>query len=148
MEWARDPMKEEVYLWLYGPKGSGKSAIAQTIADWCEAEGLLVASFFSRDSEGNNDQASLGATLIYQFVRFIPEIRPFVINSLERNPSLLRRSIKTQLEALLVEPLQAAFITQEKHNRVPRVVIIDGLDECTDDQAQMHLLETFAELLS
>ena len=149
MEWARDPKKEEVYLWLYGPKDSGKSAIAQTVADWCEAEGLLVASFFfSRDSEGNNDQASLGATLIYQFVRFIPEIRPFVINSLEQNPSLLRRSIKTQLEVLLVEPLQAAFVTQEKHNRVPRVVIIDGLDECTDDQAQIHLLETFAELFS
>lgn len=31
---------------------------------------------------------------------------------------------------------------------VPRVVIIDGLDEYADDQTQVHLLETFAELLS
>lgn len=109
----------------------------------------MASFFFSRDSDFSNNQANLGASLIYQFLRFIPEIRPFVINSLEQNPSLLRRSIKTQLEALLVKPLQAAFASQEKHNRVPKVVIIDGLDECADDdQAQIHLLETFAELLS
>jgi len=149
MKWARDYEKEEAYLWLYGPKSSGKSAISQTIADWCEAEGLLAASFFfARDSEGSNDQMSLGATLIYQFLRFIPEIRPLIINSLEQNPSLLRRSINTQLESLLIKPLQAAFTTEEKHNLVPRIIIIDGLDECADDQAQIYLLETFAELLS
>lgn len=86
MEWARDPEKKEVYLWLYGPKDSGKSAIAQTIADWCEAEGLLVTSFFfSPDFEGSSNHTNLGATLIYQFVRLI---RPLVANSPEQNPSL------------------------------------------------------------
>ena len=33
-------------MWLYGPAGAGKSAIAQTIAELCHARHLLLASFF------------------------------------------------------------------------------------------------------
>ncbi|KAF9442692.1 hypothetical protein P691DRAFT_618043, partial [Macrolepiota fuliginosa MF-IS2] len=33
-------------LWLYGPAGVGKSAIAQTVAEDCRKEGWLGAAFF------------------------------------------------------------------------------------------------------
>ena len=36
-----------LFLWLYGPAGAGKSAIAQTIAELLEEAGLLAGAFFS-----------------------------------------------------------------------------------------------------
>ena len=47
MGWVKDPNKVALILWLYGPAGAGKSAIAQTIAELLEEAGLLAAAFFS-----------------------------------------------------------------------------------------------------
>ncbi|PPQ75498.1 hypothetical protein CVT25_012039, partial [Psilocybe cyanescens] len=50
---------DNLVLWLYGPAGAGKSAIAQTFAELCAEKNFLLASFFfSRsDSRRNNDKA-------------------------------------------------------------------------------------------
>ncbi|KAF9533231.1 hypothetical protein CPB83DRAFT_741588, partial [Crepidotus variabilis] len=32
-------------IWLYGAAGAGKSSIAQTVAEKCSQEGLLIGSF-------------------------------------------------------------------------------------------------------
>ena len=44
-DWVKDANKVALILWLYGPAGTGKSAIAQTIAELLEKEGLLAAAF-------------------------------------------------------------------------------------------------------
>ena len=41
VEWVKDMDKVAMFLWLYGPAGAGKSAIAQTIAELLEEAGLL-----------------------------------------------------------------------------------------------------------
>ena len=46
MRWVQAIEESEDVLWLYGPAGAGKSAIAQMIAEMCAKLGLLVASFF------------------------------------------------------------------------------------------------------
>ena len=38
--------EEAQIIWIFGPVGTGKSAIAQTIAERCLAAGLLLAAFF------------------------------------------------------------------------------------------------------
>ncbi|KAF8066467.1 hypothetical protein FPV67DRAFT_1417372, partial [Lyophyllum atratum] len=57
---TREPILKEVYewiensvmtkvgslMWLHGPAGAGKSAIAQTVAETCAERGQLAASFF------------------------------------------------------------------------------------------------------
>ena len=45
IDWVKDADKVALFLWLYGPTGAGKLAIAQTIAELLEKEGLLAAAF-------------------------------------------------------------------------------------------------------
>lgn len=42
--WMRNRGDRWIF-WLNGPAGSGKSALAQTIAEWADENGLLAASF-------------------------------------------------------------------------------------------------------
>jgi len=51
VDWVKVADKVALFLWLYGPAGAGKTAIAQTIAELLEGLGLLAAAFFfSRNS--------------------------------------------------------------------------------------------------
>ena len=61
--WIRDFDKPPVY-WLNGLAGTGKSTIAQTIAERTFADGRLGASFFcSRDFEDRRNLQSIFPTL-------------------------------------------------------------------------------------
>ncbi|CAA7264524.1 unnamed protein product [Cyclocybe aegerita] len=68
MSWVRGDIDTEALIfWLNGYVGVGKSAIAQTIAEICEREGLLLASFFfGRSDPARNDAKFLVTTLAYQ----------------------------------------------------------------------------------
>jgi len=47
MGWIkREEDLDAFIMWMYGPAGAGKSTIAQTIAEMCDEEMLLLASFF------------------------------------------------------------------------------------------------------
>ena len=106
MDWVEDANKVALILWLYGPAGAGKSAIAQTIAELLEEAGLLAAAFFfSRNAAGRDDKKPLVTTLVYQLVKSIPEIRAHVLETLEGDPALFSCSIEAQIEALIVKPL-------------------------------------------
>jgi hypothetical protein len=100
---GEDVNKVALFLWLYGPAGAGKSAIAQTIVE------LLAAAFsLSRNAAGCNDKTRLVATLIYQLIKSIPEIRAHVLEAVEQDPALFSYSIGAQIQALIVKPLNAA----------------------------------------
>jgi len=149
MDWIKDPNKLAYFLWLYGPAGSGKSAIAQTIAEMCHAAGLLAASFFfSRTVTGRNEKARLVSTIVYQMLLVVPEIREQVISAVEFNPQIFNLSLQTQVQELIIGPLTFALNAlsgDEKQKEAflsrPRLIIIDGLDECIDTEAQSYILE-------
>ena len=148
MDWVKDPNKVALFLWLYGPAGAGKSAIAQTIAELLEKLGLLAAAFFfSRNAAGRNDKTLLVATLSYQLVKSIPEIRVHVLEAVEQDPALFSRSIDAQIQALIVKPLNAAAneeaLVPILFSR-PRLIILDGLDECSPTSAQTQILNAFS----
>ncbi|KAF8986940.1 hypothetical protein BDQ17DRAFT_1490495, partial [Cyathus striatus] len=46
MSWVNSDNEATRVMWLYGPAGAGKSAIAQTTAEECHNEEKLAASFF------------------------------------------------------------------------------------------------------
>jgi len=131
------------FLWIYGPAGAGKSAIAQTMAELCVKANLLAASFFFSRTAGRDDTSRLVATLAWQLIKSIPEIREYVLTSLEHDPSILSRTPATQIKALIVDPLN--MISKEVLNQRPNLVIIDGLDECLDHPAQENILKLLAE---
>ncbi|KDR67212.1 hypothetical protein GALMADRAFT_80086 [Galerina marginata CBS 339.88] len=148
MDWIRglDPEKQEaLIMWLNGPAGSGKSAIARSIAELCYAEGILVASyFFSRADPTRNNARSLIATIAYQASIRFPDIRDHIIQTVDLDPFIFTRSLDAQILALIVEPLQDRI---DAAAAAPRVVIIDGLDECGDKTDQVKILSAISTTL-
>ncbi|KAF8159159.1 hypothetical protein B0H34DRAFT_796458 [Crassisporium funariophilum] len=94
MAWITDEQQEAFILWLFGPAGAGKSAVAQTIAEMCQEAGLLLASFFfSRTIPTRNNDKRLIATIAYQIALAIPTTRPLIEAAIERDPVILSRSL-------------------------------------------------------
>ena len=148
MDWVKDIDKVVLILWLYGPAGTGKSAIAQTIAELLEEAGLLAAAFFfSRNAPGRDDKTPLVATLVYQLVKSIPEIRAHVLEAVEGDPALFSCSIEAQIEALIIKPLNAVASDETLAPTLlsrPRLIILDGMDECRTTSAQTHILNALS----
>ena len=66
---------------------AGKSAIAQTIAEMCENEMILLASFFfSRNDPSCSNVNSLIATIAYQITLNLPRVRDAILRTIERDP--------------------------------------------------------------
>lgn len=151
MSWIEDQdIRNSFILWMYGPAGAGKSAIAKTIAGiWAEA-GLLAASFFfSRMASGRNDKTSLISTLAYQLSLSIPGMREIVAEAIARDYTIFFRSLQTQIAKLIVEPLNSVVSNQEIFNATrAKCIVIDGLDECGNAQAQVEILEALARCVS
>ncbi|KAJ7730303.1 hypothetical protein B0H16DRAFT_1733821 [Mycena metata] len=64
--WVEDGGAPSV-MWLYGPAGAGKSAIAQTMAEkWAQRKTLAAAFFFARWRTGGSSGKTLFPTVAYQ----------------------------------------------------------------------------------
>lgn len=139
MEWIKGTeAQRKLILWLYGPAGAGKTAIEQSIAEQCEEEGLLAASFFfSRAAAGRHDSSRFIATIAYQLSRSIPEIREPIISAVEDDPTIFSRSLSAQMRTLVVAPVKSVRLLSS----TPRAVVMDGIDECgPDGRSQAELL--------
>jgi len=157
LKWIQDPFRSTKVLWLNGPAGAGKSAIAQTIAELCGENGELAASFFfSRTTPGRNTDKHLFATIAYQLALSIPDVREAVNLVVQENPSILDRSLEIQMKKLIVKP-NFWFINEDgtqtfndipSSERPPRVIILDGLDECHGENNQCYILELIQKALA
>ncbi|KAF8801497.1 hypothetical protein BYT27DRAFT_7262035 [Phlegmacium glaucopus] len=84
MTWINDLQKLCFFMWLYGPAGAGKSAIAQSIAELCHNANILAASFFfSCMAVGRNDKSRLIPTLVYQLCLSMPAILRYVEDTID-----------------------------------------------------------------
>ncbi|KAF9481889.1 hypothetical protein BDN70DRAFT_971681, partial [Pholiota conissans] len=141
---------EALILWLYGPAGAGKSAILQTIAELCAERNSILASFFFGHSDpARNTFKPLIPTIACQIAIAIPEIRPLVELVIERDPFIFDKSVATQLQSLIIHPLKDLVASGFFGNleTSPRLVIIDGLDECDDPKMQSMILRILADAL-
>ncbi|PPQ85048.1 hypothetical protein CVT25_010270 [Psilocybe cyanescens] len=149
MDWIHglEPaMQKALIMWLYGPAGAGKSAIAQSIAELCYEEGILIASyFFSRFDSTRNHPRSLIATIAYQASLCIPNIREHIKAAIDHDPLIFTRSLTVQMSTLVIQPLQDCISSDTP--APARVVIIDGLDECEDRKGQLEILATISNAL-
>ena len=130
--WAKGSDNPQIF-WLNGPAGTGKSTIAQTIAERLFADGSLGASFFcSRDSKDRSDLHFIFPTLAFQLAHRYPNFRYNFVFPLRSNPDVVHESLYNQMQKLIVEPLQETGIST--------VILIDALDECKDDQPSSAIL--------
>ena len=136
-------------LWLNGAAGAGKSAIAQRIAELChEADILLATFFFSRSDPNRNHVKALFSTLAYQIACAIPEVRPHLEQEISRDPLIFTRSLEAQVVTLIVKPLQS-FVDSNYFTAPtsPRLIILDGLDEITEQRAHSKILQIVLDIL-
>ena len=118
--WTADKGRPSVF-WLSGLVGTGKSTIAKTVAERCDAIGKLGASFFFPGAP-NDDYGLIFPTLAFQLAHKYTKFRSALLPSLRLNPEIGYRSLNKQVEKLLIKPLQTVNDTM--------VIVIDGLDEC------------------
>lgn len=131
-------------LWLHGPAGSGKSAVAHTICELQQGSGGAASFFFLRGSTDRGNALKLFTTLSYQLALHIPSLRAAINETLRRDPSLPTKSMETQLLALIIQPLLSC---QPLPLHLP-TIIIDGLDECADGEdldTQRNIVATIAK---
>ncbi|KAJ2927465.1 hypothetical protein H1R20_g9633, partial [Candolleomyces eurysporus] len=134
-----DDMPKEI-MWVTGPAGSGKTAIMGSVADTCQRKGILGATHFFSSFSGSANRRSkryFVPTLAYQFVQHktMTQVAAQILSAIEDNPVIFEQNLEVQFNQLILEPLRAC------RNRAPlpewpKVILIDGLDECEADQYQ------------
>ncbi|RXW15847.1 hypothetical protein EST38_g10007 [Candolleomyces aberdarensis] len=127
-------------MWVTGPAGSGKTAIMGSVADTCQGKGILGATHFFSSFSGSANRRSkhyLVPTLAYQFVQHKPmtQVAARILSAVEDNPVIFEQNLEVQLDQLILKPLRAC---QDRPPLAgwPKVILIDGLDECGADQCQ------------
>ena len=124
MQWALRSVDSPNVVWLHGPAGVGKTAIAVSFAEMLAKQDKLAASFFFPKDDTRNLKRSFIPSLAYQMCFTIPELAQHIAEAAERNPMIFGQSLETQMKELIIQPvLSSSFATTES-----RVVLIDGID--------------------
>ncbi|TFK19184.1 hypothetical protein FA15DRAFT_674649 [Coprinopsis marcescibilis] len=134
------PEQLRLLLWMNGAAGTGKSAILQTIAEKADKykPSLLAASFFFSYKYPARD-GKLIPTLAYQLAVKIPAVKEHMAMAIANDLSIFSKSLEKQLDVLILEPI-ARVLEQDPSAaaRWPKLIVIDGLDECKTNPAH-HL---------
>ncbi|KAF5359767.1 hypothetical protein D9756_003581 [Leucocoprinus leucothites] len=144
LSWAR---RERVprMLWVMGPAGVGKSALAQTIAEMMKAKRRLGATLFLSRSNGRDDSEQVIPTLAYQLAVKHPKYKPILNQRLADDPSLLEKTLRVQFKELITDPFSIIMAQDPSIRHEPLLVILDGLDECNSEEAQCEFIELITE---
>ncbi|KAJ3986253.1 hypothetical protein F5890DRAFT_1504625 [Lentinula detonsa] len=148
-KWITNDHKSTSIYWIYGAAGVGKSAVAQTIAETFVQhivngipEGRLAASFFFSRVDASRNNLSLFFTTIAHQLATSPVLRPhlgaYIDLAIRHNPNILHETLERQFQELIVNP--CAKLPPDTWKNLPRLIIIDGLDECVDIKSQERLL--------
>ena len=131
-------------LLLTGAAGTGKSAIAHTIAYRFAALGRLGASFGFNRNQKERTPEKLIPTLAQDLADFDVNIYRGLCTVIERNKALRTSTrIETQFANFIVKPLKDLSIVG------PIVLVIDALDECAEasESSRKELLSLLAHHL-
>ncbi|KAJ6560929.1 hypothetical protein B0H10DRAFT_2169388 [Mycena sp. CBHHK59/15] len=127
-------------LWLYGPAGSGKSAIAQSLLK--EEDCLGGSFFFKRGHSSRGNAKKLFPTIAYQLALLLPDLNRLISQKMENDPVIIDRSLSDQLRELIIEPCRRSCLSH------PVSVVIDGLDECDGQDIQEEVFRLIGDVIS
>ncbi|KAF9445118.1 hypothetical protein P691DRAFT_762774 [Macrolepiota fuliginosa MF-IS2] len=140
-KWGMGDGNDWRMLWLSGFAAVGKSAVAQIITKEFQEAGQLGASFFFSQPNHLNDPDTIIPTLIYQLTMKVPKYKNIINCCLTNDFWILRKNCCTQFHKLIIEPFYI-LMTQYLHTTPQSLlIIIDGLDECMDKQAQCKFID-------
>ncbi|KAK6987479.1 NACHT domain-containing protein [Favolaschia claudopus] len=138
-QWSQEDSNSQI-MWMYGPAGTGKSAIAQSFCDELQSQNRLAGSFFfKRGHLSREDSTKLWPTIAYQLALISQSFKNTLAMRLTADPALVDKSLSIQLQKLVIEPYNASGDSL--------IIVIDGLDECEDERHQQELLRSIARSL-
>jgi sigma54-dependent transcription regulator len=106
IDWATGRIDQDAFmLWLYGPAGAGKTAIARKVAEIFAEHGLLASFFFVRSDSKLNTTTPV-ASMAYCVTCVIPDTRELINEAVEADPLILSYPFEVQLSKLFFEPLR------------------------------------------
>ncbi|KAK1231257.1 hypothetical protein PQX77_005622 [Marasmius sp. AFHP31] len=143
--WVEDGSADKSGVhWVYGAAGVGKSAIAQALSEKSIETGRLAAAFFFSRNDASRDKLDpFIPTITHQLVTsptLKPLLMPLVDDVIRSTPEIWGKKWEDQFKVIIQEP--CARVLPSEWETLPRLVIIDGVDECVDVTSQKRLLET------
>ncbi|KAF9261210.1 hypothetical protein L218DRAFT_905769, partial [Marasmius fiardii PR-910] len=140
--WCEDPFKGSRVYWVHGAAGVGKSAIAQALSEKYTQNGQLAAAFFFSRNDSSRDKLDpFVATIAYQLAAsksLKPLIASFINHTISSMPEVLYKTWEVQFQMLVADP--SAQVDPRSWSQLPRLIIIDGVDECIEVRSQERLL--------
>ena len=131
------------FVRLQGSPGTGKTAIAKSIAESLDRDKRLAASFFwdkTGSREGAYSIERFPCTLADQLASFSPEYERLLVNHLlhpsSRGVHML--PLEGQMVSLVIEPMSKI---SEMFSLTYPVIVLDGLDECGDRETLEKLMQ-------
>ncbi|KAG7085407.1 hypothetical protein E1B28_002968 [Marasmius oreades] len=138
-QWRVSGCKSMPVCWLSGAAGVGKSAIALTVAEECERDGLVASFFFFRSDPKRNNPSSLILSIVHGVVVKRPHLKALINEKIAADPGILTARLENQYKELVLENLDHPT-PPSSGQRLPNLVIIDGLDECGNAAMQRRVL--------
>ncbi|KAJ3510948.1 hypothetical protein NMY22_g15809 [Coprinellus aureogranulatus] len=138
-------------LWLYGSFGCGKSAVAQSMAEEYSRRGRLAASFFFFRGAGNRSTMNgFASTLAHQISINVPGAKQLLERTVMEDPGIVEptRSLESQIQHLVYGPLLACLTGHNPSNGGSYLLVIDGLDECGDEDGVAAFIDYTVSFLS
>lgn len=138
--WLLNIDREQRLLWLYGPAGVGKSAIAQSLMEYCAKHGILSVGIFLSRVNKRDDPNRIIPSFTHQLATAHPVYRRAITNVLSNDPTILEKRMADQFEQLIDKPVNV--LVDDGPNMRPRPILflIDGLDECNTESAQREFI--------
>ncbi|KAJ3718888.1 hypothetical protein C8R42DRAFT_545418, partial [Lentinula raphanica] len=156
VEWIVDHEKSKSIYWISGARGVGKTTIAREISRTCVGRSeeyyyptyaLAATSIYLHNmtDDQTDDLSLLINTIAYQ-LSVSPIIGPLLrkeINSIVRERRDIVHAAPEELfQKLIVEP--CAQLPAERWRRLPRLIVIDGLDRY-NNESQKRLLDIICQ---
>jgi len=146
--WLLDIDREEPLLWLYGPAGVGKSAIAQNLMEYCAMNDILAIGIFLSRANKHDDPNRIIPSFSHQLAIAHSVYRRTITSILNNDPTILEKRIPDQFEQLLDKPANILLNDDPPVSPSPILFLLDGLDECHTKSAQRELIGLVASFAS
>ncbi|TFK32110.1 hypothetical protein BDQ12DRAFT_739573 [Crucibulum laeve] len=143
--WVHDKSSQYQIMWLQGDPGSGKSAIAYSLAHLESDKSLLGTFFFSHDDPCCNNERCLFINIALYITRRLHQSRGVITSNIVNDLFIFLRSTREQFQKLVIEPMQV-FSDTNPPDRF--LLIIDGLDECRGDEIQESIVMLLGDAIS
>ena len=138
-----DWSSQHCLLWTWGPAGVGKLAITKSCVEKTAEKGRLGALFFFFHTQYVDDPKQFLTTIAHQLVQKVNAYRRVLGSRIQHNQDLHTKGLDIQFCELIIKP----FLELVRQNMVvqDKTVVIDGLDECNGDSAQIKIIELVAK---